>query len=225
MLLIFDCDGVLVDSELLSCRVDADILTGFGFPFTAEEVLRRFVGVSLKDMVAQIEAEHGRALPEDIGDRITCSILERFRTELQPIPGVREAILALPCRRCVASSSTPDRIAVSLAATGLADLFDHVFSSVEVERGKPAPDLYLHAAVRMETPPRDCIVIEDSVFGVRGARAAGMRTVGFAGGAHCGPGHQDRLLDAGAGLAIRCMQELPRAIDTIVSGVTSVGAR
>ena len=215
MLLIFDCDGVLVDSELLACRTDAEALTELGFPYTTEQIMRRFVGVSLKDMVAAIEAEHRRALPADFGARLTRRLLDRFETELKPIAGVREALLALPDRRCVASSSTPDRIASSLRAAGLADLFEHVFSAVEVSRGKPAPDLFLHASARMGVPPRACLVIEDSPSGVQAARAAGMPVIGFAGGGHCGPGHRDKLIAAGAERVLADMRELTDAVEAI----------
>ena len=215
MLLIFDCDGVLVDSEPLACRIDAELLTELGFPFTSEEIMHRFVGVSLKDMLARIEDEHRRPIPAEYGPKLALSLLKRFETELKPIPGVREAVLALPHRRCVASSSTPERIALSLRVTGLADLFDRVFSSVEVKRGKPAPDLFLHAADRMGTAPGDCLVIEDSVFGIEAARSAGMRVIGFAGGGHCGPAHGDRLAAAGADLVIGRMPELPAAVAAV----------
>jgi beta-phosphoglucomutase-like phosphatase (HAD superfamily) len=96
--------------------------------------------------------------------------------------------------------------------TGLAGLFEHVFSAVEVQRGKPAPDLFLHAAARMGVPPRDCLVVEDSVFGIRAARSAGMRVIGFAGGGHCGPEHEQRLADAGAEMITRSMLDLPRLV-------------
>jgi HAD superfamily hydrolase (TIGR01509 family) len=209
MLLIFDCDGVLVDSEVLSCQVDADLLTSLGMPYTADEIARQFVGVSLKDMIARIEAEHGRPLPADFGERINRILFAQFETDLRPIPGVRDAILALPHRRCVASSSTPDRIALSLRVTGLSDLFDHLFSSVQVPRGKPAPDLFLHAAAQMGFAPADCLVIEDSVAGVLAARAAGMEVIGFTGGSHCREDHADRLREAGASPVVQQMADLP----------------
>ncbi len=211
-LLIFDCDGVLVESEPLASAVDAEVLTRLGFPSTPDEIARRFVGVSLADMIRRIEAEHGRALPADFGEQVTQALLARCETSLQAIPGVRDAILALPHRRCVASSSVPARIALSLRVTGLAGLFTDVFSAVDVARGKPAPDLFLLAAARMDTPPETCLVIEDSVFGVQAARAAGMPAVGFTGGGHCGPGHADMLRDAGATLVIAHMRELPGAV-------------
>lgn len=215
MLLIFDCDGVLVDSEALACQVDADLLTGLGFPYTADAIKRQFVGVSFKDMVARIEAEHRRALPADFGERMDKVLFARFEAELQPIEDVRAAILALPHSRCVASSSTPARIALSLRVTGLDDLFEHVFSATQVARGKPAPDLFLHAASRMGRPSDECIVIEDSPAGVQGAIAAGMRVIGFTGGGHCGPDHAEKLRQAGASTIIGRMADLPDVVKSL----------
>lgn len=209
MLVIFDCDGVLVDSELLACQVDADLLTSMGLPYTRQQIVDQFVGTSLKHMIATIEQDRGVVLPEDFGHTFNQAVFARFETDLQAIPGIHEAILALPFRRCVASSSTPDRIALSLRVTGLSDLFEHVFSAVEVARGKPAPDLFLHAAARMAYHPADCIVIEDSVAGVTAARAAGMRVLGFTGGSHCGPDHAGRLKMAGADAIMGTMADLP----------------
>ncbi|MCB8820330.1 HAD family hydrolase [Microvirga rosea] len=212
MLVIFDCDGVLVDSEALACRIDAEFLTALGFPYTVQDIITQFVGVSLKDMTARIEAAHNRALPADFGERINKTLFARFEEELQPIPSVRDAILALPYARCVASSSTHDRIALSLRVTGLADLFANVFSATEVRHGKPAPDLFLHAASRMGASAAECLVIEDSPSGVRAACAAGMKVIGFVGGGHCAPGHADKLRDAGAPVIIERMTELPEMV-------------
>jgi HAD superfamily hydrolase (TIGR01509 family) len=214
MLLIFDCDGVLVDSEPLSCRIDAEILTECGVPYTAEEVARDFTGVSIKDQIARIEMERGIRLPDDFTERLNRTLFQRFETDLKPIDGVRDAILSLPFPRCVASSSIPERIALSLRVTGLADLFDNIFSSTQVARGKPAPDLFLHAASRMNTLPEECLVIEDSIAGVQAARAAGMRVIGFVGGSHCGPGHAEKLRQAGAPVIIERMSDLPAAVST-----------
>jgi HAD superfamily hydrolase (TIGR01509 family) len=215
MLLIFDCDGVLVDSEPLSCRIDAEVLTRLGIPYTTEEITRSFVGVSQKDMIARISVERGVTLPDDLGEQINRALFARFETDLKPVDGVRDAILALPYRRCVASSSLPERIALSLRVTGLADLFDNVFSASEVRRGKPAPDLFLHAASRMEADPAKCVVIEDSIAGVQAACAAGMRVVGFTGGGHCGPEHGARLREVGATTIVAHMADLPRTIAEI----------
>lgn len=214
MLLIFDCDGVLVDSEPLACQVDADVLNDLGLPYTADEIARQFVGKSMKDMIARIEVEHGRALPQDFADRINKALFARFETDLKPIAGVREAILALLHPRCVASSSVPERIALSLRVTGLADLFDNVFSATQVARGKPAPDLFLLAAQEMGARPEECLVIEDSPAGVQAAIAAGMRVIGFVGGGHCGPGHTDVLGQTGAPVIIERMTDLAAAVQT-----------
>lgn len=217
MLLIFDCDGVLVDSEPLSCRIDAEILTECGVPYTAEEVARDFTGVSIKDQIVRIEAERGIRLPADFTERLNRTLFERFETDLRPIEGVRDAILSLPFPRCVASSSIPERIALSLRVTGLSDLFDHIFSSTQVARGKPAPDLFLHAAKQMNARPEDCVVIEDSVAGVQAATAAGMRVIGFAGGGHCGQGHAGKLRRAGAPAVIDRMADLQSAVHACAS--------
>jgi HAD superfamily hydrolase (TIGR01509 family) len=214
MLLIFDCDGVLVDSETLSCRIDAETLTECGVPYTAEEVAREFTGVSIKDQITRIESERGIRLPDDFTERLNRTLFQRFETDLKPIEGVRDAILSLPFPRCVASSSIPERIALSLRITGLADLFDNIFSSAQVARGKPAPDLFLHAASRMNALPGECLVIEDSIAGVQAARAAGMRVIGFVGGSHCGPGHAEKLRQAGAPVIIERMSDLPTAVST-----------
>jgi HAD superfamily hydrolase (TIGR01509 family) len=215
MLVIFDCDGVLVDSEALACQVDADVLTTLGVPYTRDEIISQFVGVSLKDMIRLIEAERACTLPADFGDVLNRATFARFETELQPIPGVRDAILALPHRRCVASSSLPERIAFSLRLTGLDDLFENVFSASEVPRGKPAPDLFLHAASRMEFAPNECLVIEDSIAGVQAGRSAGMSVIGFVGGGHCGPDHADRLREAGALSVIDRMAGLADAVSRL----------
>ncbi len=212
MLLIFDCDGVLVDSEPLACEVDADVLAGLGLPYTADDIAREFVGKSMRDMISRIEADHGCALPPDFAEQINRALFARFETDLKPIAGIREAVLSLPYPRCVASSSVPERIALSLRVTGLADLFDHVFSATQVPRGKPAPDLFLHAAREMSTRPADCLVIEDSTAGVQAACAAGMRVIGFAGGGHCGPGHAEKLRNVGAPLILDRMADLPEAV-------------
>jgi HAD superfamily hydrolase (TIGR01509 family) len=154
-------------------------------------------------------------LPADFAETLNRTLFARFESELQPIPGVRDAILALPHRRCVASSSLPERIAFSLRLTGLDDLFEHVFSASEVARGKPAPDLFLHAATRMGAVPDQCLVIEDSTAGVQAARAARMNVIGFAGGGHCGPDHAGKLRDAGATFIIDHMSELPNVVAEI----------
>ncbi len=212
-LVIFDCDGVLVDSETIACRVDADLFTEAGFPTTPEEVMQRYVGRSAAFMMSDIEARHSRALPQDFPSRMHTAIAEAFDRELRAVEGVASAIADLPVRRCVASSSTPERIERSLRVTGLlAHFHPHIFSATQVARGKPAPDLFLFAAQRMAASPLDCIVIEDSLAGVEAARAAGMRAIGFTGASHCDEAHPARLRSAGADVILTRMADLPAAL-------------
>jgi len=200
----------------LSCRIDAEFLTEIGIPYTTDEIAQQFLGVSLKTMIARIEAERDCKLPDDFSERLNSILFARFETDLKPIEGVREAILSLPYPRCVASSSVPERIALSLRVTGLSDLFDDIFSSTQVPRGKPAPDLFLHAASSMNARLEDCVVIEDSVAGVQAALAAGMRVIGFAGGGHCGPEHAEKLRQAGAPVVIERMADLKSTVQDMI---------
>lgn len=183
-LVIFDCDGVLVDSEGIANRALAAAVTALGHPMDEAASRRDFVGLSMKSVMARIEAMTGRALPPGWLDALQAETYAAFRAELGPVPGVAEAIRAVQgagIATCVASSGTPDKLALTLGLTGLAPLFTgHVFSAVAVARGKPAPDLFLHAAARMGHGPETCVVVEDSVPGVTGAVAAGMRALGFA---------------------------------------------
>jgi HAD superfamily hydrolase (TIGR01509 family) len=212
-LLIFDCDGVLVDSEVLAHETLIEMMAALGRPMTMDEAVREFAGGSLADTIATVSRLLGRPLPADVGEHFGRLLLERFRQELKPMPGVRDAILALPYRRCVASSSTPERLRLSLEVTGLAPLFgEHVFSAVQVARGKPAPDLYLLAAKTLGEPPERCIVIEDTTRGVAAGRAAGARVIGFAGGGHATPALADALRLAGAEVVIADMGELPAVV-------------
>ena len=208
-LIIFDCDGVLIDSEVIAARIEAEELTALGIPITAEAVTRRFLGVSDKDMRAAIEGDIGHRLPDDHEARNAMLIEAAMTSELRAIPGVREVTERLSIPFCVASSSTHGKLKHTLGLTGLYDLFaPNIFSTIEVARGKPAPDLFLHAADRMGARPEHCLVVEDSIAGVRAATAAGMYPVGFTGGSHCGPGHADRLREVGAAIVIDRLEDL-----------------
>jgi HAD superfamily hydrolase (TIGR01509 family) len=212
-LIIFDCDGVLVDSEVISCRAHAETLTRHGYPITAEQVLQRFLGVSDREARLAIETEMGRRLPADFETQIGKAALQRYGSELRAIAHVRETIAALDLPKCVASSGTPDKIRHGLTCAGLYEhLAPHIFSAVQVERGKPAPDLFLFAAEQMGAAPKRCVVIEDSVPGVAGARAAGMTVLGFHGGSHCTPAHAAMLKTAGAATSFDDMRQLPGLI-------------
>ena len=216
-LLIFDCDGVLVDSEHLACAALAELMTTLGHSMTADEAMLAFAGRSLKDVLARAERLLSRPIPEDLGEQAAVQLMARFRRELQAVAGVKEAIAALPYRRCVASSSDPGRLTLSLDVTGLSALFgNNVFSAVEVANGKPAPDLFLLAARRLGEDPSSCIVIEDSVLGVEAAGAAGMAAIGFAGASHANQGLAERLAAAGAEPVIHSMANLPAAVEQVV---------
>lgn len=209
-LIIFDCDGVLVDSEALACVVHAEVLTEYGYTITAAQVHERFLGRSAREARLEVESELGRVLPDTYTVQLRATIDRVFGEKLTPVPYIAETLGRLSQRTCVASSGTPTRIRSSLGTTELIDYFaPNLFSAMQVERGKPAPDLFLFAAAQMNTPPARCLVIEDSVPGVTGARAAGMAVIGFTGGSHCRPGDADRLRAAGATIVIDDMRDLP----------------
>ena len=183
-LIIFDCDGVLVDSELLSCRCLSEVLAEFGFQLSVEQGLELFLGRSTK-AIEQHYRDLGQVLPQDFLPRLKARVLETFAGALQPIQGVDTVLseLQMPC--CVASSSDLDRVSLSLEVTGLAPHFGgHLYTAQMVRHGKPAPDLFLHAAGKMQADPARTLVIEDSASGVQAARAAGMMVWGFVGGGH-----------------------------------------
>lgn len=202
-LVIFDCDGVLVDSEPLSLGCLTAGLNRIGVAIDVETVRARFAGTSMPSIMAHIGTDYGIAAPDGFVDAVKADTLRAFDAELKAMAGVAEAAAALSLPTCVASSSDPVRLRHSLGLTGLLPLFEgRIFSSTMVARGKPAPDLFLHAAAVMGAKPEACLVIEDSVPGVAAARAAGMRVVGFTGGGHWG---HDR---AGADLAAAGAQRI-----------------
>lgn len=212
-LVIFDCDGVLIDSELIGCGVDAEELSRAGIEITADEILERFAGTTSREMYAALEAEHGRRLPDGFAARVRALTDAAFAEHLAPVEGVEGVLDRLHARRCVASSSSMRRLQVTLGLTGLWERFTpHVFSAEAVARGKPAPDLFLHTAASMGVPRAGCLVIEDSVNGVLAAVAAEMRVFGFTGASHCPPGHGKRLSAAGAALVFTEMARLPELI-------------
>ncbi len=210
-LVIFDCDGVLVDSEPLACRVMARELTALGYPLTADDCHDRFTGVSMKTVMERIEADWGQPLPAGFEDHLRDKDFEAFRAELEPVPGIEAMLAHLEIPRCVASSGAPEKIRFTLTVTGLIGAFEpHLFSARMVEHGKPAPDLFLHAAEQMNTPPAACVVVEDSVAGITAARAAGMRVLGFAGASHANsPAYAKTLAAAGADTIFTQMPDLP----------------
>ncbi|MBH5399722.1 HAD family hydrolase [Bradyrhizobium sp. CNPSo 4010] len=183
-LIIFDCDGVLVDSELLSCRCLSEVLAEFGLVLSEEQALELFLGRSTK-AIEQHYRDLDQVVPDGFLPRLKTRVLETFATSLAPIPGVEAAISGLTVPFCVASSSDLDRVSLSLDVTGLRAYFGaRIYTAQMVRHGKPAPDLFLHAAESMRTPPSRTLVIEDSVSGVQAGKAAGMTVWGFVGGGH-----------------------------------------
>ena len=180
--MIFDCDGVLVDSEVIANRVLAAAITEAGVPMTTEESMRTFMGRRWEDSLSRISERLGRPLPAGFTDAYRDRRDEALEAELEPVAGVAEAIARIDVPRCVASSGTVEKIRFTLGHTGLLELFEgRIFSAHEVEHGKPAPDVFLYAAERMGADPRGCAVVEDSLVGVEAARAAGMTAFGYCG--------------------------------------------
>lgn len=209
-LVIFDCDGVLVDSERISIRLDADVLAEAGLHLTKQEIIDRFVGRSPAVMRETIERHRGGPLPADWLERSRSRYTEAFARELAPIDGIEDALDAISAATCVASSSEPEELAHKLKLTGLYQRFaGRIFSAVEVPNGKPAPDLFLHAAHRMGVRPGACAVVEDSQYGVQAARAAGMCAFGYTGSVT-----PARMLEGPRTTVFGDMRELPRLLQS-----------
>jgi len=218
-LLIYDCDGVLVDSEALASSALAELMTTLGHPMSAAECNRVFGGRSVQDVLARAAQILGHRIPQHLGRDAAERLMGRFRRELKPVQGAADAIAALPYARCVCSSSSPERLSLSLDVTGLAPLFgDRVYSAAQVSRGKPAPDLFLFAADTIGVAPSQAIVIEDSILGIEAARAAGMTSIGFTGASHVMDDLAGELAAAGAQAIVTRMAELPFAVSRLVSG-------
>ena len=205
MLIIFDCDGVLIDSEILSARVDCEMLREIGYESTPEDLARRYAGFTTQRIFELIGEEMGRAVPDDLVDRTLEETDRRLESEVEAIAGVHEMLDRLDHPRCVCSNSRSDRLRVSLGRVGLWDRFrPYVYSAREVAEGhgKPAPDIFLYAAEKLGAAPERCLVVEDSVNGVRAGVAAGMTVWGFLGGGHVFDGHGARLEEAGAAATV-----------------------
>ncbi len=209
-LVIFDCDGVLVDSEPIAIRIDAQIFAEYGLSMSEEEFIDRFVGRSPSVTWAALEDHLGHPVPDDVHARAQAMFNDAYERELGPIDGVVQALDQITSRICVASSSDPDRLEYKLKRTGLYDRFaGHIFSAAEVENGKPAPDLFLHAARQIGVSPEACAVVEDSQYGVQAARAAGMAAFGYAGSVT-----PARMLQGPDTTVFDDMRELPRLLQS-----------
>jgi HAD superfamily hydrolase (TIGR01509 family) len=214
-LVIFDCDGVLVDSEVLALSRVGAALERLGLKFSEAQIRDLFLGVSEQSMLGIAERALGTPLPPGFQSELANDVLADFERELKGVEGIAELVGRLDARVCVASSSATGRIRASLRIVGYANLFEpHVFSASEVARGKPEPDLFLHAARRMGASAAECLVIEDSVHGVTAARRAEMVVFGFTGATHAkGAEYGARLAAAGAAVVFDEMAELPDLVD------------
>ena len=214
-LIIFDCDGVLVDSEPISVSVLVDVIGAGGGTITEEAAYRHFLGRSMKSVAEILHSDFGFALTDIHLADMRAELNRRYERELKPVPGIREALERLDVARCVASSGSLDRIRLSLRLTGLLALLEpHLYSASMVERGKPAPDLFLHAAGGMGVRREACIVIEDSPAGIMAAKAAGMRVFAFVGGSHAErAGLREALETLGPDLVFDDMRLLPGLVE------------
>lgn len=220
-LVILDCDGVLVDSERLAVRVDVQVLAALGWELNEHEIIERFVGRSHDFMVSEIEAHLGRRLPPDWESGFQARYRAAFTAGLTPVAGIVEALDHLAVPTCVASSGSHEKMRFTLGLTGLYDRFaGRIFSADDVARGKPAPDLFLHAARQMGVDPAACVVVDDSPYGVEAARAAGMRILAFAGGLV--PAERLRGPDT---VVFTDMRELPGLVATLARSRVSGGRR
>jgi HAD superfamily hydrolase (TIGR01509 family) len=210
---IFDCNGVLVDSESIASAVLAEAFAAFGVALTPDTVARRFHGRRPADIFDAIEAARGKKLPADFSVNVAERTLQRIRAELRPVAHAARALTWIRGPKAVASSSPIERIRTSLEVTGLSRFFsDRLFSASDVVRGKPAPDIFLHAAACLQVDPAECIVVEDSAAGVTAALAAGMTPIGFVGGSDAPGRLADGLGRAGARAVIADMRALHGAI-------------
>jgi len=198
--LIFDFDGVIADSEAIANTVLAETVTGLGHATTLDQALARYMGRRWTEVVAEIEAAIGKPVPSNFSDQLKFATLERFRTDLKEVSGATAFIRRFShIPRCIASSSSIDRLQLCLSVLGLEVEFGgHVYSADMVARGKPHPDIFLYAASKLGVNPNECLVIEDSAGGIRAAVAAGMTAVGLSAASHIREGHDLKLHDAGA---------------------------
>lgn len=215
---IFDCDGVLIDSEKISMAVDMALLAENGINLTEAEMYLRFIGPTFEDMVAELEREHKKILPPDLSARKDVMMLELYRRDLKPVPGVIPMLRQLTLPRSIGTNGPRDRALEALRLTGLAPFFgDRLTTYEDVKNPKPAPDVYQLAASRAGFNPAHCLVVEDSVTGATAALAAGCKVIGFTGVAHDPAAKARELKDLGVSHVIHDMGELLAAISPVVA--------
>jgi HAD superfamily hydrolase (TIGR01509 family) len=214
--IIFDCDGVLIDSEEISMATDRALLADCGVAISEAEMHRRFVGKTFAAMIEELETERGIILPPDLEERKDVVMLELYRRELQPIAGVRQVLDVISHPKSIGTNGPRHRALLALEVTGIAHHFERRLTTFEdVERGKPFPDVYLLAAERAGFAPSQCLVVEDSITGVAAAVAAGCPTLGFTGTHLHRAEHALALTQLGAARVFNDMAELPEIIDSL----------
>jgi HAD superfamily hydrolase (TIGR01509 family) len=214
-LIIFDCDGVLVDSEIIAAQVESALLTEAGYPIGPEEMAERFAGLTWKNILLQVERDASIPLSASLLDKSEKLLDLKLQQDVEAIAGVAAAIAKLDLQRCICSNSSSARLDMMLGKVGLKPLFaPNIFSAKDLgpDRTKPKPDIFLHGAEKMGVSPSRTVVVEDSVHGVHAARSAGMRVIGFTGASHSYPSHADHLTDAGAETVISRMSDLPGVV-------------
>ena len=214
-LIIFDFDGVLVDSETMGCRIWSEVFAKHGMTVSAQEIMEKYTGKTGTLICSLIEQEYGYHIPDGFLDEVNETTESVMARELKTVPGVIETLPLLPIPMCIASGSRPKRLNLCLDVTDLRRFFpaNTVFSSHFVKNGKPAPDLFFYAAEQMKVDPQKCLVIEDSTSGIIGAKAAGMKVFGFLGGSHCTPERGRALKDNGADLIFTDFTKLPELLN------------
>lgn len=214
-LILFDCDGVLIDSEKIATQIESETLTAAGFPISTRDVAERFSGKSWEQILRDVETESGLTLADKLATVVEDLLDQRLPVEIEAISGVEEMLAALTLPRCICSNTKLSRIDILLEKVGLRHYFaPNIFSAKDLGpgRSKPAPDVYLHGAAQMGADPGRCVVVEDSVHGVMAGVAAGMTVIGFTGGGHTFSRHSANLLAAGATLTLSDMRQLPDAM-------------
>lgn len=212
-LIIFDCDGVLADSELKAFQAQAEVISEAGIPLTAKDI-EPYMGVVGTEMYRDIAGKYNHPLPADMSERFVARILQLAKSKSLDMPGIKDVLSDLEQKFCVASNGEIARLRGTLKAAQLDGFFsDNIFNAEMVERGKPAPDLFLLAARKMGVAPENCLVVEDSIHGIAAAVAANMKVLGFTGGCHCPPDHGQVLLAKGAIQIFDNIRHLPTLIN------------
>jgi HAD superfamily hydrolase (TIGR01509 family) len=213
-LIIFDCDGVLVDSEVIAAAAEAELLTAAGYPITGEEISELYAGLTFSDIMLRIEEKAAIPFQASLIDQAEALVDRRLKANVRAIEGAHEAVASVP-NRCICSNSSSERLEMMLTKTGLMPFFaGRLFSSLDTptKKPKPAPDVFLHAAQTLGADPARTFVVEDSVHGIAGARQANMRVIGFTGATHSYPGHADVLTETGAETVIRRWADFPGVV-------------